>query len=300
MKNDRSAKGVMILRKYLRINNTTILKGHTMKWLYDRNLFPLDAFVFVDPDSIRESLPELNQYNALDPKTAGFKTQKEVGYICELIAAVALEKGLNVLLDGSLRDSKWYLEYIQKLKAKYSTLRLAIIHVKATKETILERCRKRAEITGRLVPESLIIETLEQIPESLALLTPEVDYCCTFFNEDEPRLVWSSSTDTCATEQGEPSKEDAGVTQSDTISSLEGESNDNTGSCGGGGGSEKTPLKYPAVSPKYIPPRAATSESSYLSAWMIPFRSTWVQACPVQSASSLSSSSSLPPPPPPI
>lgn len=59
-------------------------KGHTMQWLYKHDLFPLDAFVNVDPDAIRQLLPETAHYNHRDDNTAGFLTQKEVGYISEV------------------------------------------------------------------------------------------------------------------------------------------------------------------------------------------------------------------------
>jgi hypothetical protein len=60
-------------------------KGYTMKWLYNKDLFPLDSFVRVDPDSLRELLPETKEYIQKDPHTAGMLTQKESGYIAEVI-----------------------------------------------------------------------------------------------------------------------------------------------------------------------------------------------------------------------
>ena len=42
-------------------------KGHTLRWLDKQDIFPLDAFVRVDPDSIRELLPEWNEYFKRDP-----------------------------------------------------------------------------------------------------------------------------------------------------------------------------------------------------------------------------------------
>lgn len=59
-------------------------KGHCLNWLQNNNLFPLDAFVHVDPDMIRALLPENDAYNRIDPFTAGFRTQKEVGYMSEV------------------------------------------------------------------------------------------------------------------------------------------------------------------------------------------------------------------------
>ncbi len=59
-------------------------KGHTIQWLHQEGRFPLDAFVNVDPDAIRELLPEFNGYNDYNAGQMGYLTQKEVGYISEV------------------------------------------------------------------------------------------------------------------------------------------------------------------------------------------------------------------------
>jgi hypothetical protein len=38
----------------------------------------------VDPDALRELLPETEGYIKRDPSTAGYLTQKEVGCVCEV------------------------------------------------------------------------------------------------------------------------------------------------------------------------------------------------------------------------
>jgi hypothetical protein len=40
--------------------------------------------VDVDPDKIRDLLPEMEEYNRRDPSTMGFLTQKEVGHLTEV------------------------------------------------------------------------------------------------------------------------------------------------------------------------------------------------------------------------
>ena len=59
-------------------------KSHTIAWLNREGLFPLKAFIQVDPDIIRGLLPETQQYTKIDPTTTGRLTQKEVGYISEV------------------------------------------------------------------------------------------------------------------------------------------------------------------------------------------------------------------------
>ena len=71
-------------------------KSHTLVWLNHNCLFPLDSFVRVDPDSLREMLPETKEYIKRDPVTAGMLTQKEVGYISEILTLNALQQGMLV------------------------------------------------------------------------------------------------------------------------------------------------------------------------------------------------------------
>ena len=59
-------------------------KGHVVRWLNNNGIFPLKSFVVVDPDAIREVLPETSTYNDRNPFTMGHLTQKEVGYISEV------------------------------------------------------------------------------------------------------------------------------------------------------------------------------------------------------------------------
>lgn len=170
-------------------------KGHTMQWLHREELFPLPAFVKVDPDSLRELLPETPEYILRNPSTAGRLTQKEVGYVAEVLTLDALQQGKNVLVDGSLKDAEWYLQYIQLLRQQFPRLKIAILHVKAHEDTVLARCRRRAEATGRVVPEEIIISSMHAIPNTLRILAPKVDYFATFENEDdsnEPRLLMAS------------------------------------------------------------------------------------------------------------
>ena len=39
----------------------------------------------------------------------------------------ALQKGKNVLVDGSLRNAHWYLEYFRNLRDKFPIIKIAIL-----------------------------------------------------------------------------------------------------------------------------------------------------------------------------
>lgn len=170
-------------------------KGHTLNWLNKNGLFPLRAFVRVDQDELRSMLPETSEYFRLNPETAGYLTQKEAGYICEVLASIALDDHKNVLIDGSLRHSSWYVQYINQLRSKYSTLKIAILGISASEQTVLARAHRREKITGRKVPDCVLLDTIKQIPRSIEVLSPLVNFIAMFENENdsEPTLLYSSS-----------------------------------------------------------------------------------------------------------
>lgn len=113
-------------------------KSHTIKTLHQKGRFPLQSFISVDPDRIRYRLPEFESYVEHNPEHAGELTRKESGLIAEVLTEASLERGHNVLVDGSLRNAKWYQDYIQSLRHNHPLLRLAILHVTAPQESVFE------------------------------------------------------------------------------------------------------------------------------------------------------------------
>ena len=172
-------------------------KSHTIRALKEKGRFPLIAFVFVNPEAIRERLPEFSMYVDQCAALAEKMTRKEVGYISEVIALSALQRGMNVLIDGTLRDSKWHKQYIGRLRKDFPSLKIAILHIVAPKEAVLERAQKRAAETGWVVPTDIIEETLEQVPRSVAALSPLVDLTCELYNapgKDDIELLTEGET----------------------------------------------------------------------------------------------------------
>ena len=149
----------------------------------------LPELLTVDPDCIRHLLPEFDVYVKRCPDKAGTYTQKEAGLIAEIATKVALSEGCNVVVDGSLRNSDWYINYFQHLRREQQyqhiknkvdsnkkVLRIAIIHVTAPFPTILKRTKQRAKETGRVVPIELLKRSIEEVPLSVDILKSHVDY----------------------------------------------------------------------------------------------------------------------------
>jgi hypothetical protein len=141
-----------------------------------------------DIDAVRTLLPEWGGYSKRDPLTAGRKTQKESSYITEVMTLQALEKGQNVLVDSSLKDAKWHEMYFSNLRQLFPKLKIGIFCVNAKDETVLQRARKRGAITGRVVPEDVLLSSISVIPISFAYLAPFSDLVVVFENEDNEPL----------------------------------------------------------------------------------------------------------------
>lgn len=116
-----------------------------MRQLVTRGRFPLFSFVRVDPDVIRRCLPEYALYLHTKPETAGQLTNKEAGYIAEIVIQAGLQAGKNVIVDGSLRNSQWYKEHFQQLRQDFPKLKIAILHITAPREAVFRRAAVRGD-----------------------------------------------------------------------------------------------------------------------------------------------------------
>lgn len=114
-----------------------------------------------------------------DPENAGKKTQKEAGLICEVATLAAMEQSKNILQDGSLRNAGWYKDYFEFLRRRHPQYQLGILHVTASAETIKQRAKRRGEKTGRMIPEEVFLEAMDQVPGSVEALSPYADYVAT-------------------------------------------------------------------------------------------------------------------------
>jgi hypothetical protein len=150
-------------------------KGYVLEFIDTEGCLPLSQFVIVDPDQVRQTLPEWQGYVDKDPQTAAIKTQKEAGHIAEILGYKALRERWNVIFDGSLRDVEWYKVYFQKLRQSFPGIRLMILHIKAEREAVLKRAEDRGKATGRMVPMELLESSMKQVPQSVHTLAPFVD-----------------------------------------------------------------------------------------------------------------------------
>jgi len=192
-------------------------KSYTIRYLQSRGYFPRN-FITIDPDEIRHCLPEFYLYlqSYTFASYAGEMTRKEAGYIAEIITLEALKHGYSVLVDGTLRDTEWYSFYFDTLKQHFQQqqqqkqqdqhpssllrLRIAIIHITAPTLMILQRTTHRAKKTGRIIPDDILLHSVETVPQSVRILSSKVDFFIELYNPTNnpsdisivtPNMTWS-------------------------------------------------------------------------------------------------------------
>lgn len=165
-------------------------KGYVVRWMDKNGYLPMDEFVVVDPDHIRQMLPEWGDYVKHDPESAGTKTQKEAGHIAEILGYKALRNRYRVIFDGSLRDANWYITFFQRIRENFPGIRIMIIHILSEKDEVLRRAEERGKATGRVVPKATLLESMDAVPKSVRLLAPYCDFCCRVLNKagQDPQL----------------------------------------------------------------------------------------------------------------
>ena len=127
-------------------------KSFVMEQLQRRGLLCVEDFVYVDPDALRECLPEYAMYLQQDAETAGSVTQKEAGFMAEILTLAALECAMNIIVDGSLKDSMFYECHFRQLKRECPKLCLAIFLISAPLEDIYERVVVSRKCQGKSFP----------------------------------------------------------------------------------------------------------------------------------------------------
>jgi predicted kinase len=160
-------------------------KSWTIRNLAERGYFPVHSFVTVDPDDIRRHLPEFDLYVAKSPQQAGDLTRKEAGYIAETLTEIALQRGHNVLVDGTLKDHRWYSHFFATLREQRPNIKIAILHITAPRHAIMERAKQRAHMTGRVVPRDTIELAMREVPKSVEILAPRTDFYAEIYNAPE-------------------------------------------------------------------------------------------------------------------
>ena len=173
-------------------------KSHTFDWLVEQGVMPLRNVQTIDSDMFKVVFPEWQGYLKRDPLKAGYHTRRESGYLVEVAQEAAMRERRHIWVDGSLRDREWYRAEFERISREHPAYRIAIMHVVARREVVLDRVAARAAATGRNVPLREIDDSLARVPQSVQALAPLADLVAVVDNSDCcPRLVECCDRESC-------------------------------------------------------------------------------------------------------
>lgn len=164
-------------------------KSNTIKQLHKLGKINLKNHVYVDQDKMRDQIPEYKEYLKENHFTAGYKTNKETGYLSEIIQRHSLFNGYSLIIDSSLKDGEWHKMYIDWIKTTFPDYEIIIIFVTASWVKILERNLKRGEITKRVIPLDCLADAFEKSPISFEMLKSQVDRYYVIQNDSDSNTL---------------------------------------------------------------------------------------------------------------
>lgn len=143
--------------------------------------------VEVDPDAIKQLIPEYKQAVAMSAKDAAFMAHEESSDIAQEIQRRAVAKRMNVIIDGTGANLPSMQKKITASKGAGYTVHALMPHVNA--EECTKRADARAEKTGRYVPHHIIEDCAAKVGRNFMELSRNFDKYTLFDNHGEKPVI---------------------------------------------------------------------------------------------------------------
>lgn len=157
-----------------------------------------DQFVNVNPDDVKDHLPEYQKGVAASAKDAAFSSHEESADVSERVLKEGVANGLNVLVDGTGKNAEKHIKRVQDLQAKGYQVHLLMPDVDT--EEAIRRSNARAEKRGRYVPTGepppghpdIVRPMYQVIPKNFETVARNADGFTLYdTRQGFPRPVWS-------------------------------------------------------------------------------------------------------------
>jgi predicted ABC-type ATPase len=152
-------------------------KSTGLRKLFDEGR--LKQFVNVNPDDVKEELPEYQKATnglgktpdgkQITAKNAALLSHPESSDVADRVHQAALAQRKNMILDGTGKNQGKMEEKLKALKAKGYSVHLVMVHL--DKDVAKKRQDIRAERTGRYVPDDVFHGAHDAIPQNFEPLS---------------------------------------------------------------------------------------------------------------------------------
>lgn len=119
------------------------------------------SVVRVDADQIKSMLPEYAALSGKDSRAAAF-AHNESAFMAKELASLAASRGYNTMLDGTGNGSESGLAKKVNI-AKKNGMKVVAVYATTDLQTAIARNRERAKTEGRMVPQSFLEYSHQQV-----------------------------------------------------------------------------------------------------------------------------------------
>jgi len=163
-------------------------------FLKSKSLIYHDTALKIDPDEIKNMLPEYPMMLSMNEPLAAVLVHEESSWIAKQVRKAAIEKGYDLILDGIANESfDKRKEDIAELKSNGHFIRIDYVSLETSLSLRLSEIRFQQ--TGRKVPDEYVLDKNKMI----ALLIPQLIennlfdelYLWDTNQENNPRLILS-------------------------------------------------------------------------------------------------------------
>lgn len=159
-----------------------------------------EDFVHVDPDEVKQELPEYKEAmnittvdgTPVTAKDAAWMAHEESGDVAEKMREKAMDNRQNMILDGTGKNAQKYADKIKKLKEKGYHVRLMYAHTDM--DEAVSRAAGRADRSGRYVPHEVLQDAHMKIPGNFEYVARHADDFHLFESKKPPDLLWSGGS----------------------------------------------------------------------------------------------------------
>lgn len=139
-----------------------------------------ESYVLIDSDNIKEELPEYVKEVEKENLDAADIVHEESGHIANSLLEFCISKKISFIYDGTMSNLTKYNSLITNLKEH--NFNISALYVDIDVEVAIKRAIKRAEDTGRAVPETIIRDTNIRSAKTFYQLISEFDEAILFNN----------------------------------------------------------------------------------------------------------------------
>ena len=127
-----------------------------------KDLVKDNNFVKVDPDAIKDELPEYKTALKASARDAAAMAHDESSYLAKQVRRRAMDEGYMLMVDGTGTNAAAYKQLIGDLQDR--GYHVTVVMADLDEETGMERMLSRAEDCGRYVPPAIVKGAYRSIP----------------------------------------------------------------------------------------------------------------------------------------